>query len=344
MQKKKAFITGITGQDGAILAQILLHKNYEVHGLRHYLPVPDDWRIADIQDIHLHYGDMTDSGNLTRLIETIKPDEIYNMAALSHVHVSFNVPEATADINALGPLRILETLRTMDTRKDIKFYQASSSEMFGRSPAPQSEDTKFEPCSPYGSAKLFAYWTVRNYREAYDIFAANGILFNHESPLRGEEFVTRKITKTIPEIEAGVKDKIRLGNLDAKRDWGHARDYMEGIWQIMQHNEPDDFVLATGQAKTVREFVETAFAYIGHNIVWDGDGLNETGRDGKTGKILVEIDPTLFRPQEVHNLLGDATKAKNILGWQATTSFENLVRDMIDTDRLVKFAPKTHAA
>lgn len=332
---KRALITGITGQDGAILARILLEKNYQVHGLRPYLAVPDEGRLQGLQGASLHYSDMTDGGNLTRLIEQIKPDEIYNMAAMTHVHVSFDVPEATANINALGCLRILESLRYLDAGKQIKFYQASSSEMFGRSAAPQNEGTAFQPCSPYGVAKLYAYWMTRNYRETYGLFASNGILFNHESPLRGEEFVTRKITKAVCEIAAGLRDKITLGNLDSKRDWGHAVDYMHGVWQILQAPKPDDYVLATGISHSVREFVEIAFSMTGQEIVWDGEGVNEVGKDKKTGHILVDIDLSLFRPKEVNELLGDASKAKKELGWSPKISFEDLIKEMIEADRLV---------
>ncbi len=334
---KRALITGITGQDGALLAEILLAKGYEVHGMRLYSAVPDAGRIESIDGLNLHYGDMTDGGNITRLLDTIQPDEIYNLAAMSHVHVSFAVPEAAANINALGPLRILEAMRTIGaTENQIRFYQASSSEMFGRSPAPQNEMTNFEPCSPYGTAKLYAYWMTRNYREAYGLYAANGILFNHESPLRGEEFVTRKITKAICEIEAGLRDKISLGNLDSKRDWGHAKDYMEGIWQILQAPEADDYVLATGEAHSVRDFVEVAFSYIGTEIIWEGDGINEVGRDKITGNILIDIKSEFFRPKEVNYLLGDATKAREKLGWSPSYSFEGLVEDMMRADRVVK--------
>lgn len=332
---KRALITGVTGQDGAILARLLLDKEYDVHGLRPYLPVNDGERLQDLDDVTLHYSDMGDSGNLLRLIETIKPDEIYNMAAMTHVHVSFDIPEATANINALGPLRMLEALRTLNSGNAIKFYQASSSEMFGRSPAPQNEETAFEPCSPYGSAKLYAYWMTRNYRETYGLFAANGILFNHESAMRGEEFVTRKITKAVCEIEAGKRDLLILGNLDSMRDWGHAKDYMNGVWQILQADQADDYVLATGKNHSVREFVESAFSCINKNIKWDGDGINEIGRDQKTNDILVKIDPTLFRPKEVTNLLGDASKAKKELGWSPQISFEKLVEEMITADRFV---------
>ncbi len=335
--KKKALITGITGQDGAILSRLLLDKGYEVHGMKLYSAVPDEQRLEGLDEVHRHYGDLTDGGNITRLIDKIQPDEIYNLASMSHVHVSFDVPEASADINALGPLRILEAMRNVGGEKmQVKFYQASSSEMFGRSAPPQNEQTEMSPCSPYGIAKLYAYWTTINYREAYGIFAANGILFNHESPLRGEEFVTRKITKAICEIEAGLCDKITLGNLDAKRDWGHAQDYMEGIWKILQMEQADDYVLATGQAHSVRDFVEAAFAYINRPIEWSGEGLDEVGRDKVTGDVLVEINPKFFRPTEVHYLLGDSTKAREKIGWTPKFTFEALVEDMMRSDRLVE--------
>ena len=287
---------------------------------------------------------MTDGGNLTRLLETIKPDEIYNMAAMSHVHASFDVPEATANVNALGPLRLLDAMRNVDSINDMRFYQASSSEMFGSSPAPQNEQTPFEPCSPYGVAKLYAYWMVRTYRDAYGLFASNGILFNHESPTRGEEFVTQKIAKAVREIKLGQREKLFLGNLDSQRDWGHAKDYMEGIWKILQHDKADDFVLATGQSHTVREFVTLAFAVADITIEWQGEGMAETGRDKATGKVLVEIDETLFRPKEVNHLLGDASKAKEELGWSASTTFQNLVQDMVNVDGFMSQTRKPHAA
>lgn len=331
---KKALIAGITGQDGAILAELLLSKGYEVHGLRPYSAVPDTARIDHLEDLHLHYGDLTDGGNLMRIINAITPDEIYNLAALSHVHASFELPEVTANINALGPLRLLEVLREMKAERDIKFYQASSSEMFGRAPAPQSESTVFAPCSPYGTAKLYAYWTVRNYREVYGLYAVNGILFNHESAIRGEEFVTRKTTKAVCEIEAGLRDRISLGNLDSERDWGHAKDYMEGAWMMLQQDKPQDYVLATGQSHSVREFVEIAFQHIGRSIVWENEGLEEVGRDKITGDILVNIDPNLFRPKEINHLLGDASKAKKELGWCPKISFEEMVLEMIEVDRI----------
>jgi len=332
---KTALITGVTGQDGAILAKLLLEKGYDVHGLRPYLPVSDEERLSDLDDITLHYNDMIDGGNLSRLIDKIKPNEIYNMAGMSHVHVSFDVPEATANINALGPLRLLEAIRNNDAAKDIRFYQASSSEMFGRSPTPQNEETKFEPCSPYGVAKLYAYWMTRNYRETYNIFATNGILFNHESALRGEEFVTRKITKAICEIKVGKRDQLILGNIDSIRDWGHAKDYMEGAWQILQAKVPDDYVLATGKSHAVREFVEIAFSFVDVEIEWNSTGVDEVGCDKKTGNVLVSIDPSLFRPKEIHQLLGDATKAKKELGWSPKISFEEMIKEMIEADKLV---------
>jgi len=332
---KTALITGVTGQDGAILAQILIEKGYAVHGLRPYLPVSDGERLMGLDDITLHYNDMIDGGNLSRLIAQIKPDEIYNMAGMSHVHVSFDIPEATANINALGPLRLLDAIRNNDAQNDIRFYQASSSEMFGRSPAPQNEDIKFEPCSPYGTAKLYAYWMTRNYRDTYGMFASNGILFNHESALRGEEFVTRKITKAICEIKAGKRETLTLGNIDSIRDWGHARDYMEGAWQILQAEKAGDYVLASGESHSVREFVEIAFNMVDINIEWDGTGVDEVGRDKKTGNVVVSIDPSLFRPKEIHQLLGDATKAQKQLGWSPQISFETMIKEMIEADNIV---------
>jgi GDPmannose 4,6-dehydratase len=344
MSSKIALITGITGQDGAILAELLLGKGYEVHGLRPYSAVPDTANIDHLDDLTLHYGDLTDGGSLVRLLAMVKPDEIYNMAGLSHVHASFNLPEVTANINALGPLRLLEVIRALDAQSDMRIYQASSSEMFGCAPAPQNEETTFSPCSPYGTSKLYAYWMMRNYRDAYELYAANGILFNHESAIRGEEFVTRKITKAVCAIEAELEDKITLGNLDSQRDWGHAKDYMDGVWRILQQDKADDFVLATGQSKTVREFVECAFSCIGRTIIWDGESLDEKGRDKVTGDILVEIDSKFFRPTELHHLLGDASKAKEQLNWLPQISFEDMVEEMIKVDRIVNKVPKPHAA
>lgn len=333
---KKALITGITGQDGAVLAELLLSKGYTVHGVRPYSAVSDTVRIDHLDDLHLHYGEISDGGNLSRLIDSIAPDEIYNLAGMSHVYVSFAMPELTADINAIGPLRVLEILRNLDAGSDIRFYQASSSEMFGRSPAPQNEQTPFEPCSPYGTAKLHAYWSVRNYREAYGLHASNGILFNHESALRGEEFVTRKITKAIGEIEVGKREYIELGNLDSKRDWGHARDYMEGAWTMLQQETPDDYVLATGRAYSVRDFVERAFQVVGINIEWRGEGLDEIGVNAKTDVPLIRIDQNLFRPREINQLVGDASKACKELKWSPKTSFDDLVEEMVQADRIVK--------
>lgn len=332
---KRALITGITGQDGAILAGLLLAKGYDVHGMRPYSAVPDTGRLDELPGITLHYGDMTDGGSLLRVLDAARPDEIYNLAAMSHVHVSFALPEYAANVNALGTLRLLDAIRALGMERAVRFYQASSSEMFGRAPAPQSETTPFEPCSPYAAAKLYAYWTVRNYRDAYGLHASNGILFNHESPVRGEEFVTRKITRAVGEIEAGRKEPLMLGNLEAKRDWGHARDYMNGAWQMLQQETPGDYVLATGIAHSVRAFVEKSFACIGVTIAWDGTGAHEKGRDKRTGATLVAIDPALFRPQEIHHLVGDAARARDILGWRPSVSFDELVREMVAADRIL---------
>lgn len=335
-KQKIALITGITGQDGAILAELLLGKGYEVHGLREYMAVPDLGRIDHLDGLQLHYGDMADGGSITRLISQIIPHEIYNMAAQSHVRVSFDAPEHTANINALGTLRILETIRALGLQSHTRFYQASSSEMFGGAPSPQDESTAFEPCSPYGTAKLFGYWTTRNYRDAYGIHASNGILFNHESPLRGEEFVTRKITKAVCEIEAGLRDRLTLGNLDAKRDWGHARDYMEAVYLMVQQGNPDDYVIASGETHSVRKFVERAFAFIGMPIGWKGQGIREQGIDARSGRVLVDIDPALFRPNEVNILQGNPVKAFQKLGWSPKTSFDELVKDMMEADRIAR--------
>ena len=332
---KKALITGITGQDGAVLADILLQKGYDVHGMRLYSATPDDVRTRHLDGLTLHYGDMGDGGNIMRLIETIKPDEVYNLAAMSHVHVSFDVPEMAGNINALGPLRFLEAIRNLGAQKQIRFYQASSSEMFGRTPAPQNEETYFSPCSPYGTAKLYAYWMVRNYREAYGLHASNGILFNHESALRGEEFVTRKITKAVCEIEAGLRDYMTLGNLDSKRDWGHAHDYMNGAWAMLQQPQGDDYVLASEKAHSVRAFVNSAFAAVGIMVEWEGEGLDEIGRNKINGNVLVKVDPKFYRPTEVHHLLGDAKKARKILNWKPRYSFDDLVKEMVNADRLI---------
>ncbi|MBF0332427.1 MAG: GDP-mannose 4,6-dehydratase [Alphaproteobacteria bacterium] len=339
---KVALITGVTGQDGAYLAELLLAKGYEVHGIKRRSSSFNTGRIEHLYSdpherdtrFHLHYGDLTDSTNLIRLIQQVQPTEIYNLAAQSHVQVSFETPEYTANADAVGTLRLLEAIRILGLEKKTRFYQASTSEMFGLvQEIPQKETTPFYPRSPYGAAKVYGYWITVNYREAYGMFAANGILFNHESPIRGETFVTRKITRAVAAIEAGRQDCIYLGNLDAKRDWGHARDYVEGMWRMMQHDEPGDFVLATGETHSVREFVELSFAHIGRKIVWRGEGLDDQGIDEATGKVLVRIDERYFRPTEVDFLLGDPTKAKTVLGWQHTTSFTELVREMLEADR-----------
>ena len=331
---KTAFITGVTGQDGALLAGFLLGRGYAVHGLRLYSATDDTARLKDIIQnpaFHLHHGDMTDGGALWRLLAEIRPDEIYNLAAQSHVRVSFDVPEATADINALGTLRLLEAVRGL--KPEARFYQASSSEMFGNALSPQNENTPFAPCSPYGAAKLYAYWITRNYRDAYGLHASNGILFNHESPLRGEEFVTRKIARAVAMIEAGTQDCLMIGNLAASRDWGHAQDYVEGMWLMLQQDTPGDYVLATGQARSVKEFVTAAFALTGVNIVWSGKGIDEKGIDARTGRVLVVVDPALYRPTELHELVGDAAQARGKLGWKPKISFRDLVRGMVDAER-----------
>lgn len=341
MQKRKvALITGITGQDGSYLAELLLEKGYEVHGIIRRASTFNTKRIDHLyQDPHegdvrlfLHYGDITDSSNLNRLIEKIRPDEIYNLAAQSHVGVSFNSPEYTAEATGVSSLRILDAIRESGIK--TKFYQASTSELFGGLPetAPQSEKTPFYPKSPYGVAKLYSYWITVNYRESYDIFACNGILFNHESPRRGETFVTRKITRAAAAIHLGMQDKLYLGNLDAKRDWGHAKDYVEGMWRILQQDEPQDYVLSMNETHTVREFVELAFAELGYDIEWQGTGVDEKGIDKNTGKVLVEVDPKYFRPAEVELLWGDSTKARTELGWEPKYSFMDLVKEMVQSD------------
>lgn len=336
---KKAFITGITGQDGSYLTELLLGKGYEVHGIirRHSTPCLDRLEpiLADENSrerVHIHYGDMTDSSNMHRLIAEICPDEVYNLAAQSHVAVSFEVPEYTAEATGVGTIRILEAVR--QSGKNIKFYQASTSELFGGIPdtAPQNENTPFYPKSPYGAAKLYSYWITKNYRESYDMFACNGILFNHESPRRGETFVTRKITLAVARIASGKQDILRLGNLNAKRDWGFAGDYVEGMWRILQQEKADDYVLATNETHTVREFAELAFAEVGIKIEWRGEGLDEKGYDKATGKCLVEVAPEFFRPAEVELLWGDATKAERELGWERKLSFKDLVKTMVAAD------------
>ena len=336
---KKALITGITGQDGSYLAELLLEKGYEVHGIIRRASTFNTGRIDHLyKDPHLdgvrlflHYGDLTDSSNLSRLIEKIEPEEIYNLGAQSHVLVSFEVPEYTAETDAVGTLRLLDAIR--ETGVKARFYQASTSELFGKvQEVPQRETTPFYPRSPYGVAKLYGYWITRNYREAYGLHASNGILFNHESPRRGETFVTRKITMAAARISRGSPECLYLGNLDAKRDWGYAKDYVRSMWLMLQQSEPDDYVVATGENHTVREFVERAFARVGIVIGWSGSGADETGVDAKTGRAVVRIDPRYFRPAEVEQLLGDPTKAKTVLGWEPKVKFEELVNIMVDGD------------
>lgn len=338
---KTALITGVTGQDGAHLSRLLLDKGYVVHGIKRRSSSFNTARIDGIYlDPHerdtkffLHYGDLTDSTNLIRLIQETQPDEIYNLAAQSHVQVSFETPEYTGNADALGTLRLLEAIRILNLTGSLKFYQASTSELYGKvQEIPQKETTPFYPRSPYAAAKLYAYWITVNYREAYGIHASNGILFNHEGPLRGETFVTRKITRAVAGIQNGLQKSLYLGNLDAKRDWGHARDYVEGMYLILQQAEPDDYVLATGEMHSVREFVELAFAEVGRNIEWQGSGIDETGIDSKTGDVLVRIDPRYFRPTEVEQLLGDPTKARERLGWTHKIAFKELVKEMVAAD------------
>jgi len=341
MADKVALVTGITGQDGAYLAEFLLDKGYVVHGVRRRASSFNSGRIDHLyRDPHepgvrffLHHGDMTDSTNLIRLVQQVQPDEIYNLAAQSHVHVSFETPEYTANADALGALRMLEAIRILGLEAKTRFYQASTSELFGNAPqAPQTEETPFAPRSPYAAAKLYAYWITVNYRQAYGLHASNGILFNHESPMRGETFVTRKVTRAVAAIHRGEQEKLYLGNLDARRDWGHARDYIEGMWLIVQQDTSDDYVLATGESHSVREFVEGAFGVAGYDIVWDGEGENEKGRDAKTGGVLIEVDPRYFRPTEVNVLCGDASKAQRKLGWRHRTSFDELVQEMTEAE------------
>jgi GDPmannose 4,6-dehydratase len=338
---KTALITGATGQDGAYLADLLLQKGYLVHGTKRRSSSFNTSRVEHLyQDPHeqdlrfiLHYADLTDATNLIRIIQEVQPDEIYNLAAQSHVQVSFETPEYTANSDALGTLRILEALRILGLADKTRFYQASTSELYGNSPPPQNEDTPFYPRSPYAAAKLYAYWITVNYREAYGLHASNGILFNHEGPTRGETFVTRKITRAVAAIEAGFQERLYIGNLDAKRDWGHARDYVDGMWRILQQDAPGDYVLATGEAHTVRAFVEKAFAATDVQIDWEGSGAQEVGRDARTGRVVVEVDPRYFRPTEVNHLEGDASRARQALGWKPRYSFDDLVREMIDSDR-----------
>ena len=339
--EKVAFITGITGQDGAYLAKLLLKKGYTVHGLKRRSSSFNTGRIDHLyQDPHvskrnfiLHHGDVTDSTNLIRIIQEVQPDEIYNLAAQSHVHVSFETPEYTANADALGTLRILEAIRLLGMVEKTKFYQASTSELYGiAQEVPQNENTPFYPRSPYAVAKLYGYWITINYREAYNMYACNGILFNHESPVRGETFVTRKITRAAVRISMGTQEQVYLGNLDAKRDWGHAGDFVDGMWRMLQQEKPEDFVLATGVTTTIREFAERAFAEVGITLGWSGRGVDEVGRDTKTGNTVVSVDPTYFRPTEVDLLIGDATKARKKLGWKPTLDLQQMIEEMIASD------------
>jgi GDPmannose 4,6-dehydratase len=339
--KKKALITGITGQDGAYLAEFLLEKGYEVHGIKRRTSLFNTARIDHLyRDIHedgidffLHHGDMTDSSSITRIIQEVAPDETYNLAAQSHVAVSFEEPEYTANSDALGTLRILEAIRILGFEEKTKFYQASTSELFGKvRETPQNESTPFYPRSPYGVAKLYAHWITVNYREAYGMFACNGILFNHESPIRGETFLTRKVTRALARIKLGMEPVLYLGNLDARRDWGHAKDFVEAQWLMLQQDEPEDYVIATGKQHSVREFIEIAANEIGIDIKWEGEGLNEVGYDRSTDRVIIRIDPRYLRPTEVDTLLGDPTKARERLGWESKTSFRELVKEMIRKD------------
>lgn len=341
MAKNVALITGVTGQDGAYLAEFLLKKGYEVHGVKRRSSSFNTARVDHLyQDphqkkvnFHLHFGDMTDSTNIIRLVQEVEPTEIYNLAAQSHVQVSFDTAEYTANADAMGALRVLEAIRILKMEDTAKYYQASTSELFGKvAESPQTEKTPFAPRSPYAAAKLYAYWITVNYREAYNMYASNGILFNHEGPTRGETFVTRKITRAVAAMEFNLQDKLYLGNIDAKRDWGHAKDYIEGQWMIMQHDKPDDFVLATGETHSVREFIELAFKQVERDIEWKGKGVDEKGLDAKTGQVLIEIDPRYFRPTEVEFLLGDASKAKKLLGWEPKIKFAELVKEMVEFD------------
>lgn len=338
---RKALITGITGQDGAYLAEFLLSKGYEVHGIKRRASMFNTGRIDHLyQDPHetdrrfvLHHGDMTDSSSLIHIVQKVQPDEVYNLAAQSHVAVSFEEPEYTANSDALGTLRLLEAIRILGLTKKTRFYQASTSELFGKvQEIPQRETTPFYPRSPYAAAKLYAYWITVNYREAYGMYACNGILFNHESPIRGETFVTRKITRALARIKLGLQDRLYLGNLDAKRDWGHARDYVEMQWLMLQQEQPDDFVIATGEQYSVREFVERAASLLGIPLRWEGSGVEERGMHAESGEVVVSVDPRYFRPTEVETLLGDPTKAKTRLGWSPQTSFEDLVKEMVEAD------------
>ena len=337
---KKALITGVTGQDGAYLAEFLLGKGYEVHGVKRRSSSFNTGRIDHLINepqvdapFKLHYGDLTDTTNLIRLLQEIQPDEIYNLAAQSHVQVSFELPEYTANADALGTLRLLEAIRILRLGESTRFYQASTSELYGKvQKIPQKETTPFYPRSPYGVAKLYAYWVTVNYREAYGFHASNGILFNHESPIRGETFVTRKVTRAAAAIHLGFQSELHIGNLDAERDWGHARDFVEGMWLMLQQPVPDDYVLATGEKHSVRKLIELAFGEVGRKVEWEGSGADEVGRDIRTGRVLVRVDPRYYRPTEVDLLLGDSTKARKKLGWVHRTSFETLIREMVASD------------
>ena len=341
MKRKIALITGVTGQDGAYLSELLINKNYEVHGIKRRSSSFNTSRIDHLyQDKYqenvnffLHYGDLTDSTNLIRIIQEVQPDEIYNLGAQSHVKVSFEIPEYTANSDAVGTLRLLEAIRILKMEDKVKFYQASTSELYGKvQEVPQNENTPFYPRSPYGVAKLYAYWIVKNYREAYKMFACNGILFNHESPLRGETFVTRKITRAVAKINLKIQEKLFLGNLDAKRDWGHAKDYVEGMWKMLQYKQPEDFVLATGKTHTIREFCELSFKEIGVTISWKGEGINEVGIDDATGKEIIAIDSSYYRPTEVDLLVGNAKKASKLLNWTPKTNLKSIIKEMISSD------------
>ncbi len=338
---KTALITGVTGQDGAYLAELLLAKGYNVHGIKRRSSSFNTGRVdhlyvdphEDDVKFHMHYGEMTDATNLIRIVQETQPDEIFNLAAQSHVQVSFETPEYTANADAIGTLRLLEAIRILGLEKKTRFYQASTSELYGNATPPQSETTHFQPRSPYAAAKLYAYWITVNYREAYGLHASNGILFNHEGPTRGETFVTRKISRAVAAIDAGIQETLYLGNLDSLRDWGHAREYVRGMWLMLQQDVPDDYVLATGEAHSVREFVTLAFQEVGVNIEFRGSGVDEIGVDAGTGVVRVRIDPAYFRPTEVNHLLGDPTKAQTKLGWHHETTFPQLVREMVASDR-----------
>ncbi|HWK94404.1 MAG TPA: GDP-mannose 4,6-dehydratase [Pseudolabrys sp.] len=340
MTDKVALITGVTGQDGAYLAEFLLGKGYVVHGVKRRASSFNTGRVdhlyVDPHDgdtrFHMHFGDMTDATSLIRLIQETQPDEIYNLAAQSHVQVSFETPEYSANADGLGTLRLLEAVRILKMEQRVRVYQASTSELFGNAPAPQNELTPFAPRSPYGAAKLYAHWIAVNYRDAYGMHVSNGILFNHESPMRGETFVTRKVTRAVAAIEYGRQETLYLGDLDVRRDWGHARDYVEGMWLMLQQPEPDDYVLATGEAHSVREFVERAFACVSREITWRGTGAAERGLDAASGAVLVAIDPRYYRPTEIGHLVGDPAKARRVLGWRHRVGFEELVREMVEND------------